>query len=366
MADIVQDQLRNEAPGAAGSGAGRFVRNCWYVAAWAKLVPAGELVARTVLDEPIVLFRREDGSVAAIPDTCPHRFAPLSMGKILPGDRVQCPYHGLEFGADGRCVHNPHGTGVIPASAHLRSIPAVERHSVIWVWLGEKTPTPESIPDYGCLDSTPDLFVTEPGYLLMQAGYELIIDNLLDLSHTTYLHDGILGNSETVRAQISVVQKGDVISVARPASNVTTPGLLRSLATWENPRGDQVQTIDWFAPSCLSLKTGVVPVGRPEQEGTGFYAIHFLTPETARSTHYFFTAARYNVLTEGVATNEAIRANIAKMRRFAFAEQDAPVIEAQQQRIDLLGGMRPTLLTIDAGPVQYRRVLERMLATDGV
>jgi vanillate O-demethylase monooxygenase subunit len=162
-----------------------------------------------------------------------------------------------------------------------------------------------------------------------------------------------------------VVQKGDIVSVSRPSANVTTPGLLRSLATWDSPRGDQIQTIDWFAPSCLSLKTGVVPTGRPADEGTGFYAIHLLTPETDKTTHYFFTAARFNVLTEGEANNAAIRANIAKMRLFAFAEQDAPVIEAQQRRIDQAGGaLRPTLLAIDAGPVQYRRILARMLRED--
>jgi vanillate O-demethylase monooxygenase subunit len=362
----MNDNVRHDSPaGAVGLSGGQFVRNCWYVAAWSAKLAPGELVARTILNQPIVLFRREDKSVAAIPDTCPHRFAPLSMGKLLPGDRVQCPYHGLEFAADGRCVHNPHGNGTIPAALHLRGIPAVERHTAIWVWLGDKPATPETIPDFACLDTTPALFVTDPGYLLMRAGYELIVDNLLDLSHTSYLHDGILGNAETVDAEISVVQKGDIVSVSRPSANVTTPGLLRSLATWDSPRGDQIQTIDWFAPSCLSLKTGVVPTGRPADEGTGFYAIHLLTPETDKTTHYFFTAARFNVLTEGEANNAAIRANIAKMRLFAFAEQDAPVIEAQQRRIDQAGGaLRPTLLAIDAGPVQYRRILARMLRED--
>ena len=342
--------------------AGRFVRNCWYVAGWASELVAGKLLGRTLLDEPVLLFRREDGSPAAISDTCSHRFAPLSMGHILPGDRVQCPYHGLEFGADGRCVHNPHGNGAVPQAAHVRGYQVVEKHQMIWIWMGDRPADAALIPDYGCMDDTDPLFITDPGYLLMQAGYELIVDNLLDLSHTTYLHDGILGNAETVHARINVEQEGDLITVSRPIADVTTPGLLRSLATWESPRGDQIQSIRWFAPSCLLLQTGVTPVGRPRSEGTGFYAIHLLTPQTARTTHYFYTAARWNVLTTDPDKNREIRAHIYKMRTFAFAEQDAPVIEAQQRRIDQLGGApKPTLLSIDAGPVQYRRVLERML-----
>src|SRR3978361_676520 len=118
MADFVTDpQAASPAAPASPVAAPKFVRNTWYVALWSSELPPGKLVARTYLDQPVLLFRREDGTVAAISDTCSHRFAPLSMGTLLPGDRVQCPYHGLEFAADGRCVHNPHGSGAIPAAA---------------------------------------------------------------------------------------------------------------------------------------------------------------------------------------------------------------------------------------------------------
>jgi vanillate O-demethylase monooxygenase subunit len=347
------------------SRTGPFVRNAWYVANWASAVPAGRLVPLTIMNEPIVLFRRDDGTVSALADTCSHRFAPLSMGQILPGDRVQCPYHGLEFGADGRCVLNPHGNGAIPAAAHLRAYPVVEKHSMIWIWMGRKPATPETIPDFSCIDAAPALHVTAPGYLKMQAGYELIVNNLLDLSHTTYLHNGILGNAETVEAKILVEQEGDQVIVSRPIGNVTTPGLLQSLVNWPEPKGDQWQSIRWMPPSCLILETGVSAVGTPKAAGTGFHAIHLLTPETEHTTHYYYTAVRWNVLTEGDEKNAEIRAHILKMRTFAFAEQDAPVIEAQQRRIDQAGGaLRPVLLAIDAGPVQYRRILDRLVRED--
>jgi len=130
-------------------------------------------------------------------------------------------------------------------------------------------------------------------------------------------------------------------------------------------RGDQWNTISWYAPSNLLLEFGASRPGRPKQEGTGYFAIHLLTPETERTTHYHYTAARWNVLTDD-EQNTKIRDRIYEMRTFAFAEQDVPVIEAQQIRIDQAAGeLTPVLFSIDAGPVRYRRVLDRLLSEDG-
>lgn len=347
------------APRVAAS-ASKFVRNIWYVGLWSHELPAGALVARTILNQPVLFFRREDGTVAAISDTCPHRFAPLSMGKLLPNDRVQCPYHGLEFAADGHCVHNPHGSGAIPQAAHLPAYQVAEKHKLIWIWMGEKPAETSKIPDYSCLDTALPLHVTDPGYLVMQCGYELIVDNLLDLSHTSYLHAGLLGTADTVVAEIAVEQKDDIVTVSRPSKNAATPGILKMMGAAE--RGDQWNSISWFPPSCLLLEFGASPAGQPKSSGTGYYAIHLLTPETARSTHYSFTAVRWNVQTPDEAVNREIRDRIAQMRRFAFAEQDQPVIEAQQRRLDQSPvPLQPVLLSIDAGPVQYQRILSRLL-----
>ena len=107
---------------------GRYLRNAWYVAAWSDDLADGQLLGRTILKEPIVLYRKSDGHVAALQDRCPHRFAPLHMGKIVKGDFVQCPYHGLEFNSSGACVLNPHGTKNIPPRARVRSYPVTEKH----------------------------------------------------------------------------------------------------------------------------------------------------------------------------------------------------------------------------------------------
>ncbi|MBP0627643.1 MULTISPECIES: aromatic ring-hydroxylating dioxygenase subunit alpha [unclassified Cupriavidus] len=352
-------------PAAMKQGADRFPRNAWYVGLWAHELPAGKLVPQTILCEPVVFFRKEDGSAAAIVDRCSHRFAPLSMGKLLPGDRVQCPYHGLEFGATGACVKNPHGNCTVPNAAHLRSFPVVEKHGFVWIWMGDRVADPGLIPDYSCLDTSPAAHVTTPGYLKIAAHYELIVDNLLDLSHTTYVHEGILGTAGTVVADIGVEQRGDVVVVSRPSKDAETPGMLKMLSGLE--RGDQWSTISWYAPSNLILEYGVSKVGEPKEKGTGYFALHLLTPENERSTHYRYSAVRWNVMTEGEETNEEIREKIGKLRTFAFAEQDAPIIEAQQRRMDESPTpLTPTLLAIDAGPMRYRRVLDRLLQQERV
>jgi len=119
---------------------GSYLRNAWYVAAWSDDLADGGVLGRTILKEPVVLYRKADGNVAALQDRCPHRFAPLSMGKVLNGDRLQCPYHGLEFDPSGACVLNPHGTKNIPPRARVRSYPVTEKHKAIWIWMGEKAP----------------------------------------------------------------------------------------------------------------------------------------------------------------------------------------------------------------------------------
>ena len=339
----------------------RFVRNTWYVVTFAAELDEGQLMHRTIMNEPIVFYRKEDGGIAAITDRCPHRFVPLSMGKLLAGDRIQCIYHGLEFGADGKCASNPHGSGKVSEALNVRSYPVVEKHTLIWIWMGDKPADLDRIPDYSCLDDRPELHVTRPGYIKVKAHYQLLVDNLLDLSHISYTHAGILGNADTATADPLVEQDGDVITVTRNSQNAETPGILQMMSPGGFERGDQWQAISWFPASNLRLEFGASKVGEPKESGTGYFALHFLTPETERTTHYHYTAARWNVLTDD-ERNKEIRDLIYKMRTFAFADQDVPVIEAQQVSMDHAGEeLDPTLLSVDAGPLRYQKVLDRLL-----
>jgi vanillate O-demethylase monooxygenase subunit len=344
---------------------GTWLRNAWYVAAWSDDLAGGQLLGRTILKEPIVFYRKSNGDVAALADVCPHRFAPLHMGRLIPGDGVRCPYHGLEFGPSGACIRNPHGARNIPARATIRSYPVIEKHKAIWIWMGDQPADAAKVPDFSVLDNVPQLHATKRDRIAIRANYALIIDNLLDLSHTSYLHEGTLGNQDTVESEIAVEQDGDDVIVSRHARNATPPGLFAILMPAHPPRVDKFTRMHWMPPSNLRPITGICRPGASPDSGTGYHAIHMLTPETERTTHYFFTAVRFNVLTADDALNAQLQERIATARRHAFEHEDAPVIEAQQQIIDAAGTpLDPITLTIDAGPVRYKQVLQRLIRAE--
>ncbi len=344
---------------------GTYLRNAWYVAGWSDELPDAGVLGRTILKEPVVLYRMANGDVAALADRCPHRFAPLSMGKVLHGDRIQCPYHGLEFNPSGACVLNPHGDKRIPNRARVKSYPVIEKHKAIWIWMGDKPADPAKVPDFSVMDNVPELFSTKRDRITIKANYELIIDNLLDLSHTSYLHEGILGNAETVESEINVEHDGDDVVVSRYARNATPPGMNKLMWPDVPDKVDKFTEMRWMAPSTLRLISGVCRPGAGKDAGSGYHAIHLLTPETDRTTHYFFTAVRFGVFSKGDELNRQIQEKIAATRRFAFEEQDAPVIEAQQRIIDTaLTPVDPVILAIDVGPVRYKQVLQKLIRAE--
>ena len=344
---------------------GPYLRNAWYVAAWSDDIGDEAVVARTIMDEPIALYRKADGSVAAIEDRCAHRFAPLSMGKVVGGDRIQCPYHGLEFDGTGACVRNPHGAKNIPSRARVKSYPVVEKHKAVWIWMGDAAADEAKVPDFGVLDNVPELHTTKRDSITIKANYQLIIDNLLDLSHTSYLHEGILGNADTVESEITAEQHGDDVVISRHATNSAPPGMFAQF--WPNHPShvDKFTNMRWMAPSTLRLVTGICKMGAAPETGTGYNAIHMLTPENERSTLYHFTAVRFGVMTTDENLNRDLQKKIGEMRRFAFAEQDAPVIEAQQRVIENAATpLDPVVLAVDVGPMRYKRVLNKMLQAE--
>src|SRR5262245_57370493 len=124
-----------------------FIRNTWYIAAEPQEVTARPL-ARTILEKPVVLFRTESGKAVALEDRCPHRFAPLSLGKVI-GERIQCGYHGAQFDASGACALVP-GQNIVPPKARVVSYPIVEKHGYVWIWPGDPAGAGDlsSIPDF--------------------------------------------------------------------------------------------------------------------------------------------------------------------------------------------------------------------------
>jgi phenylpropionate dioxygenase-like ring-hydroxylating dioxygenase large terminal subunit len=357
-------------PDAALSGRDRFVKNAWYAAMWSTDLAEGSLTAQTVVGEPMVFYRRGDGSPVALYDRCPHRFAPLSFGKLIGNDRLQCGYHGLEFAPSGACVHNPHGNGNIPPTAIARSYAVVERHRLVWVWPGAAPPDPSAIPDFSIIEGTPLEHVAKLDSIRIDANYRLLIDNLLDPSHTSYLHAGSLGNAEMIASVASRVDHTDcTVTIDWASTDVPIPSVLGSLVPddvrGEFARVDKFSNTRWSAPSSILLQTGVCRPGTPRESGTGYYGVHLLTPETERTTLYLFTGVRWNVLTTDAAQNRRLIDQLSTVRRDVFETQDAAIIEAQQRRIDLSEEpLQPALLAIDAAPVRYARILDAMIENE--
>lgn len=322
-----------------------FVRNCWTMAGWAEEVPQGGFLARRLLGQPWLILQTEAGDWTMLADRCPHRFAPLSRGQRV-GDTVRCGYHGLGFDASGACVHNPFGAP--PAGARIAQLPLVERHGALWFWPGEAAlANPDAIPDFA--------FCTGPdhvrGALVMDAPYELIADNLMDLSHAEFLHTETFGvNGALLDYGRQSVETDDTGAIWNkwdmPGS--LPPEWAVPLLT-EGARVDQSLHMRWHAPASMALFIRMTVAGEPDRTVVPPLANpHILTPETRGTTHYFYTRG---------PGEEA-----ADMVRRVFIEEDEPMVHAVSEAMgsDDFWAMRPVILASDAGAIRARRRLMQM------
>jgi vanillate O-demethylase monooxygenase subunit len=335
-----------------------FLCNAWYLAAWAEEVPPSQLLARTIANETLVFFRTAEGAVTALYDACPHRFAPLSRG-ILGEKGLQCRYHGLTFGADGRCVSNPHGP--ISAALRVRRYVVAERHTALWVWLGDPDrASVDTIPDLGFIDRTAPVARVR-GRLHRHADYRLLVDNIMDLSHADYLHPDSLGGGINTRTRGKVEERNGVVSIRWHAQNDTLPPVMRGLMPNGEPRGDFQNEVDWHAPGVMRQRLRFGPTGELETRGLDSWTTHTMTPETETSTHYFYCHT-----SDTVSANPALAGPIKEVLDRAFEQEDGPMIEAQQSRIGSrdFWSLKPALLSIDTGAVLARRALERLIKAE--
>ena len=339
----------------------QFLRNAWYAAAWSDEV-SHALFERTIIGQSLVFYRDTHGVALAFDNACPHRSAPLSMGR-LHGDVVECPYHGLKFDRSGKCVYNPHGNQNIPSRARTRRYPLVDRHAMLWIWMGdEQYADADRIPDFSC--HTDERFPTTKGIIEMHGYYELITDNLMDLTHVEFVHEGILGSEAIKRGEHHVHQAGTTIWSNRWCPDGLAP------PAWDALFGNYGKAVDhwlymrWDAPAHMLLDVGITPRGQPREQGIFIYGTDILTPKDAGSTYYFWGVSPSNGHQPGVlaAWDTAIAA--------AFGGQDKPIIEAQQALIRQRGGndiddVESVFLKSDAGPVRCRRVLRALIAAAG-
>ena len=336
-----------------------FVMNRWYVAGWSGEIGSRPL-ARTLLGEPIVLFRGASGTAVALEDRCCHRNLPLSHGSVQ-GDYLACAYHGMVYDASGKCIKVP-GQEVIPPAARVRSFPLAERNQVLWLWPGDAAlADPALVPDYPHHDDP--RWAHRCSHYRLQANHELINDNLLDLSHVGYVHGRTIGGTPEAHslAEIRTERLEEGVIVRRwMRDSVPPPTYVRAVGF--SGRIDRWMEID-FVPGLIRIYVGANDVGLGLDEAghmdrLGIRIFNGITPETESSTHYFWTAA-HNFRVYETEVTEAFHREIA-----ATFEEDRAVVEAQQRRYEQFPD-RPTVnIRSDAGGVHARRVIAMRLAAE--
>lgn len=331
-----------------------YLLDCWYQAAWSSELDDG-MVARTILDVPVILFRTSDG-VSALLDRCPHRFAPLSAGKVESGI-VTCGYHGLAFDGAGKCHHNPHGP--VTGAMKVQAFPLVEHECGVWIWMGDPEKADEALLpklDFiGKADESARIFFHVP----TAANYQLLTDNIMDLSHADYLHVGTFGET-VVGSKMRVFRRDDAIVAEWINIGCEAPPFKRKEIPGEHGADFWIE-VAWHAPAVMVLTVATVPTGHQREAKDMTRALHNMTPETQRSTHYFACATGSGRR----ETPEALAAR-KKMLERAFISEDKPMVEAQQARIGLndFWSLHPVILKTDSAAVQIRRKLDEMIAAE--
>jgi vanillate O-demethylase monooxygenase subunit len=336
-----------------------FPSNAWYAAAYD--VEAGRhLLGRTVAGRKMVIYRRADGSAVALEDACWHRLLPLSLGR-LEGDEVVCGYHGLVFNGDGVCTHMPSQETLNP-SACVHAFPIVERHRFLWVWPGDPAlADPATIPDLHWMNA--EGWAGDGKVIHVKCDYRLVIDNLMDLTHETFVHGSSIGNRAVAEAPFVATHGDRTATVTRWMEGIEPPpfwaGQIRHARGYVG-KVDRWQIIRFEAPCTVAIDVGVAEAGTgapqgDRSRGVNGYVINTITPETETTCHYFWAFARNYALGEQRLTHE-LREGVARIFR-----EDEVVLEAQQRSIDENPGRRFNNLNIDSGALWSRRLIERMI-----
>ncbi len=324
-----------------------LIRNEWYVAALADEITR-EPLRRTVLEQDIVFYRDSDGRAVALQNRCAHRSYPLSKGH-LNGDRIVCPYHGMEFGTDGRCAFIPSQEN-IPDAMQVQAYPLVEQGSFVWIWTG----APDQV-DTDKLVSQP--WFTEPGwahvagYFPMKASYLGLHENLLDLSHFPFVHGMQVGKPEHAEARPKFSVEDGIVKSSVLHKDVAVGPAFAAAAHMTAP-------IDRLSEQ--SVPTPAIHLGRAiytdssnPQKRFVRYIVHYPTPETPTSTHYFWGVAR-DLGIDDPAVAEESRAIANK----AF-DEDRQILEDIESvyQSDHRPGFREKIIATDSGGIQLLRLL---------
>ncbi|HEY3699543.1 MAG TPA: aromatic ring-hydroxylating dioxygenase subunit alpha [Spongiibacteraceae bacterium] len=339
------------------------LRNIWYIAAWDYEVTERP-VERIILEKSVVVFRAADGSASVLDNACPHRFAPLSRGRVIAGN-IECAYHGLRFNSDGKCIHNPHpnGCGPIPPALCVRKYPVVERHCAIWVWMGDKVPDETLIPDYHYIDDTEN-YRTFRGVFELDSHYWLGCDNALDLTHVTYVHAGGLGGGadNVINERRELVRDGNSLWCKRYNDDIVAgPDFRRFNPALNDIKVDKQQNVRWDPPGNILIVILYTKANEPDACKTSVYAGNMLCPVSDTKTRFHWSVSRDFAL-DSDKLDDAMRA----VTELALIKQDKAMIEDQ---LTLMGTidideLNPVYIQDDVLPLRAKMTLDAMIKTE--
>jgi len=342
-----------------------FIKNTWYVACSVAELEAlnDKPLGRTICNEKMVFFKGPEGQVAAVEDFCPHRGAPLSLGKVCQGKLV-CGYHGLEMGCEGKTVHMP-GQRVRGFPA-IKSFAVTTRYGFVWVWPGDQNQADVAkMPVFEFFDNP--AWAYGGGLYHVKADYRLMIDNLMDLTHETYVHANSIGQPEIDETPCTTKVEDDQVILQRHMEGIQAPPFwqMAMSANGLDPQAkvDRWQICRFTPPSHIMIDVGVALAGKggfdaaPEHKAYSV-VVDFITPETETSHWYHWGMAR-QFKPEDAALTEKIRVG-----QGSIFNEDMEMLQLQQANISKWPDRKLLMLNIDSGGVQSRRIIDRWLALE--
>ena len=315
-----------------------------------------EPMQRWLLNEPLVFYRSEAGDPVVLDDRCPHRYAPLSTGPIV-GDAIQCGYHGWEFGPDGACTCIPGMDNPLKA-ARVRSYPALDRWGWIYVWMGDPDKADEALlPSFHYMADP--AWVGRGELMHVKSGYNLIRDNLLDLTHAKYVHLTTLATDHVTDYPVEVVEEGNGFYLRRNMINVAQASPLFKAAGGFKGRVDHIQNMLFEPPNNILVQTSVNSAdGEDEDIRTAFKVANALVPETSTTCHYFWFIMRDFKLDDPAVTEWGFKAN-----QGAFLE-DKVLIELQQELWETVPDTDAIPYMQDKGVIQANEIVAAMVEAE--
>jgi nitrite reductase/ring-hydroxylating ferredoxin subunit len=336
-----------------------FVFDEWYVAAYATEVVRA-LLKRTILGRKLVFYRTEAGVPVALDDRCAHRSYPLSAG-TLEGDTIVCGYHGFRYDPAGNWIEVP-SQPRCPAGIGVRSYPLVERGALIWVWMGAGEPDVARLPPQDWLTASD--WTRTTGYLHLHGNYVSLHENLLDLTHLSYIHINSFGTPDYARAPFDVEITPDRFAILRSVVPTRLPPI------WGKPTGlDGCETAariarsEFVSPAMHVVNVRVYDSALPEGARPEFLlrTAHLPTPETRGSTHYFVVHGR-----DFAQGDAALSQSMHDQLMVVFREDVAALELLETVLADRAEDFYEISVASDTPAVAMRRYLKRRAAAAAV